>query len=183
MRFHHMARRIFLAPVFGLALAAAVTACSSASSSSTTPATTATSAATSPAASSPAANSPSASGSAATIATIKANWEAFFSASTPNAKRLQLLQNGQVFSAEIKSMSGGGLASQASAQVTSVALTSPTQATVKYNILLSGSPVLKNQTGTAVYEGGIWKVGDASFCGLLTLENNGKAPSVCSSAG
>jgi hypothetical protein len=80
-------------------------------------------------------------------------------------------------------MSGGGLASQASAQVTSLTLTSPTQAAVKYNILLSGSPVLKNQTGTAVYEGGIWKVGDASFCGLLTLENNGKAPSVCSSAG
>jgi hypothetical protein len=187
MRFHHMARRIFLAPALGLALAAAVTACSSSSSSSTTPAATASSstpAASSPAATSPAAGGTSASGgSAATIATIKANWEAFFSASTPTAKRIQFLQNGQVFSAEIKSMSGGGLASQASAQVTSVTLTSPTQATVKYNILLSGSPVLKNQTGTAVYENGIWKVGDASFCGLLTLQNNGKAPSVCSSAG
>jgi len=34
-----------------------------------------------------------------------------------------------------------------------------------------------------VYQNGTWKVGDASFCGLLTLENGGKAPSVCSSAG
>ena len=38
---------------------------------------------------------------------------------------------------------------------------------------------LANQTGTAVYEGGIWKVGDVSFCQLLKLENNGTAPSAC----
>ena len=38
---------------------------------------------------------------------------------------------------------------------------------------------LANQTGTAVYENGIWKVGDISFCQLLKLENNGTAPSVC----
>jgi hypothetical protein len=45
---------------------------------------------------------------------------------------------------------------------------------------------LPNQTGTAVNQGGTWKVGVASFCGLLTLENNGntaKLPAACKSAG
>jgi hypothetical protein len=38
----------------------------------------------------------------------------------------------------------------------------------------------------AVLQGGTWKVGLASFCGLLTLENNGKTsglPSLCKTAG
>ncbi len=45
---------------------------------------------------------------------------------------------------------------------------------MKYDILVGGTPALKNQTGTAVYQNGTWKVGVASFCGLLTLENAGK---------
>jgi hypothetical protein len=49
--------------------------------------------------------------------------------------------------------------------------------------LLAGAPVLKNQHGVAVNEGGTWKVGVTSFCGLLTVENNGKTPSVCKAAG
>jgi hypothetical protein len=67
--------------------------------------------------------------------------------------------------------------------VTSVTITSATQAKVIYNILLGGQTALSKQTGVAVYENGTWKVGDASFCGLLALENGGKAPSVCSAAG
>ena len=58
-------------------------------------------------------------------------------------------------------------------------------ATVTYDILVSGTPELKNQTGTAVLQGGTWKVGVTSFCGLLTLENAGKTsglPAACKSA-
>ncbi len=62
-------------------------------------------------------------------------------------------------------------------------ITSPTQAKVTYNVLLGTTPALTNQSGVAVYQDGTWKVGDASFCGLLALENGGKAPSVCGSAG
>jgi hypothetical protein len=179
MRFHDTARRVFLAPALGLALAVAITACSSGNgtTTSTPPATTpATSAAPGGPASTPANN-------AATTATIKANWEAFFSASTPTSKRISLLQNGQKFASEIQALSGG-IASAASAKVTSVTLTSPTQATVKYQILLGGVPApIPTQTGVAVYNNGTWQVGDASFCALLVLANNGKAPSVCSSAG
>ena len=176
MRFQHTARRIFLAPALGLALAAAVAACSS-SSSSSTPAASASSAA--PAASSPAAGS---GGSAATIAAIKANWEAFFSSSTPADKRVQLLQNGETFSAAIKALASSPLASAASAKVVSVTVNSDTKATVKYNIVAGGQPVLSGVTGVAVYEDGMWKVGDASLCGLLKLQG-GQLPSACNSAG
>jgi hypothetical protein len=64
-------------------------------------------------------------------------------------------------------------------------MTSPTQATVVYDIVVSGSPVLSGQKGTAVLEGSTWKVGVSSFCGLVTLEQGGKTaglPSVCQPA-
>lgn len=190
LRFHPAARRIFIAPVAGLALAAAITACSSStsSSSSTTPTAAATSAASSPAASSPAAtgtpagNSSPGTGSAATAATIKKNWETFFNGKTPAATKISLVQDGQKFASVINSMAGSSLAQTASASVKSVTVTSPTQATVKYSILVSGTPVLQGQTGTAVNENGTWKVGIGSFCALLTLQNGGKAPAGCSSA-
>jgi hypothetical protein len=55
---------------------------------------------------------------------------------------------------------------------------------VKYKILVGGTPQL-SQTGTAVLENGTWKVGLASFCGLLIIENSGKTsglPAACKSA-
>ena len=119
-------------------------------------------------------------------ATIKANWEAFFSPKTPVAKRVSLLQDGQTFASVIRSQAGSGLAASASAKVTKVTLVSPTQAKVTYSILLGGQPALSNQAGVAVKQGGTWKVGVASFCGLLAVENGGKTtglPAACKSAG
>lgn len=119
-------------------------------------------------------------------ATIKANWEAFFNPKTPVAKRVSLLQDGQMFASVIKSQAGSGLASSASAKVTKVTLVSPTQAKVTYSILVGGQPALSNQTGVAIKQGSTWKVGVASFCGLLAVENGGKTtglPAACKSAG
>jgi hypothetical protein len=116
------------------------------------------------------------------VSQITTNWEAFFSAKTPVSQRVALLQDGSQFQSVISAQAGGGLASQASAKVTKVTVTSPTQATVKYDILLNGTPALTNQTGTAVLDNGTWKVGVTSFCGLLTLENSGKTtglPAAC----
>lgn len=124
--------------------------------------------------------------SSGATATIAKNWEAFFNAKTPMAKRLSVLQDGQTFASVIKAQSGSGLASEASAKVTKVALVSSTQAKVTYTILIGGSPALSNQTGVAVYQDGTWKVGIASFCSLLTVENSGKTsglPAACKSAG
>jgi hypothetical protein len=116
------------------------------------------------------------------VAEITTNWTTFFSGKTPFSKRITVLQNGSTFASEIKSSSSYPGASSSAAKVTNVTVISPTQANVTYDILLSGTPVLSNQKGVAVLQGGTWKVGDASFCSLLTLENAGKTPAVCKSA-
>ena len=184
MRFQLLAHRIAV-PLLGLALTATAAACSSSSTSAGAPSASASapapasSASPSAPASSPAPSSsaPAAAGGNAK-AQITANWEAFFNGSTGAAKKISLLQNGDKFAAIIKAQAGSGLASTAGAKVTAVVLNSATSATVSYDITLSGATALANQTGTAIYEDGIWKVGDVSFCQLLKLENNGTAPSV-----
>ena len=173
MRSHPLARRMILAPALALVLAAAIAACGNSSSSSASHAA------------SGAAPSASASAVAAGSATaqIKVNWEAFFSGTTRAAQKISLPQNRQEFASIINAQAESALARLASAMVTAVKVTSPTQATVTFDILIGGKPALSNQTGTAVYQDGTWKVGDGSFCQLLALENGGKAPPVCSSAG
>ena len=165
MRLRLQPTRVFL--IFALGAVMAVTACSSSSSSGAKPSASA---------------STTAASTSAAVAQIKANWEAFFNPKTPVAKRVSLLQNGQVFESIIKAQAGSPLASSATSSVSSVTVESPAQAKVVYSILVGGSPALKNQPGVAVYQSGIWKVGDQSFCALLTLENSGKAPAACPSA-
>jgi hypothetical protein len=97
-------------------------------------------------------------------------------------KRISLLQNGQTFASIIRGQASSALASSATSSVTAVTVESPSQAKVTYSILVGGTPELKHQPGVAVKQGGVWKVGDQSFCALLTLENSGKAPSACASA-
>jgi hypothetical protein len=153
---------------------------SSASASASAPA--ATSAAPAPAASASASGGAGGSGSAATTAQIKSDWEAFFNPKTPVARRVSLLQNGSAFASIIKAQASSSLASSATSSVSAVTVESPSQAKVTYSILVGGTPALKNQPGVSVYQDGVWKVGDQSFCALLTLENSGKAPSACASA-
>ena len=173
------------------ALAALTVALGACGSSSPTSANTSAPAGTSSAATSPAASATTSSAStntsapAGSVAAITTNWEAFFNAKTPNSKRVKLLEDGSQFASVIKSQSGGSLASLATAKVLNVTVNSATQATVKYNILVGGTPELKNETGTAVLQNGTWKVGVASFCGLLIIENAGKTkglPAACKSA-
>ena len=177
MRFH---------PAKGLATAGAIvailaaTACSSGSSTSTPPAATSPATATTPAtgstgsagAASASAGSTGSSGGTGTSsgaeAQIKANWEKFFASSTPTSERVALLQNGATFSSAITSLASSPLAAGLSATVTSVTLTSATQATVKYNLSALGTTVANGATGTSVLQDGTWKVGDGVFCGLLT---------------
>ena len=174
MKAHRTLQLLVLVGVLGVGIAACGSSNNSGASSS-------------PSASAPATSAPATSASAAAsgsaAATITANWEKFFNAKTPVAQRVALLQNGSVFASVIRAQAGSGLAATASAKVSKVIVTSSKQATVKYSILIGGSPALANQSGVAVYQGGTWKVGLASFCGLLTLENSGKTPSVCKSAG
>jgi hypothetical protein len=164
MRFQLVARRIILASALGLALAATVAACSSSGSSS----------------SSAAASAPAASASGGTTAAqISANWEKFFD-STSTSERVALLQNGSSFAGAIGSLSH--LASGIGATVNGVTVLDNT-AIVNYNITSGGKSLLPGQVGTAVYENGVWKVGDTSLCGLFKLVPGGTVPAACSSSG
>ena len=178
MGFTALARRAILAPALALALAAAVAACSSSSSSSSSSSAPASSA---PAATSAAASTPAAANTSGAVAQITANWEKFFASSTPVSEKVTLLQNGSVFSGAISGLTS--LVSGLGAKVTGVTVNSPTSATVTYNLTAGGSSLLSGQTGTSVYENGVWKVGDASLCGLLGLVPGGSKPAACSSAG
>jgi hypothetical protein len=179
MGFTALARRAILAPALALALAAAVAACSSSSSSSSS---SSAPAASTPATSAAASTSaPAAANTSGAVAQITANWEKFFASSTPVSEKVTLLQNGSVFSGAISGLTS--LVSGLGAKVTGVTLNSATSATVTYNLTAAGSSLLSGQTGTAVYENGVWKVGDASLCGLLQLVPGGSKPAACSSVG
>jgi len=177
MRFPLVARRIILAPALGLALALAVAACSSSSSSSSSSAPSSSA----PASSAPASSAaPASSSGTSAAAEITANWEKFFNASTPLSQRVALLQNGSTFAVAIAGLSH--LVTGLGAKVTAVTVNSATTATVTYNLTAGGSSLLSGQTGKAVYENGVWKVGDASLCGLIKLVPGGSVPTACNSA-
>jgi hypothetical protein len=109
---------------------------------------------------------------AAAVAAITANWKTVFNGKAPIPRRLALVQNGSQLTAFIEATaktSFGQAAAGSTATVSSVIISSA-QATVHWNLLLLGTPLLKNQVGNAVYLDGVWKVSIASFCGLAYLE-------------
>jgi hypothetical protein len=116
---------------------------------------------------------------AAQKAEIRRVWERFFAGTTSASDKEKLLENGSEFSDALEAAAKSPFAKQSGARVSRVTLLGPAKAKVVYAILLSGKPVLSNRRGTAVKEGGEWKVGTASFCQLLTLQ--GAAPDRCSS--
>jgi hypothetical protein len=123
----------------------------------------------------------------AAVAAITANWETVFNGKEPIPDRLALVQDGSQVAAFVEAQAKtpfGAAAAGSTATVFSVTITSPSQATVHYEVLLLGTPLLKNQVGISVYENGIWKVAIASFCGLTYLEypkTSPELPAVCRS--
>jgi len=123
----------------------------------------------------------------AAVAAIKANWKTVFNGKVSIPSRLALVQDGSQVAtfveAEAKT-SFGSAAQGSTATVSSVTITSPSQATVDYEVLLLGTPLLKKQVGTAVYLDGVWKVRILSFCGLAKLavtKTGPQLPAVCGS--
>jgi hypothetical protein len=127
-----------------------------------------------------------ASGPAA-VAAIRANWETVFNGKASIPSRLALVQDGPQVAAFVEAQaktSFGAAAAGSTATISSVTITAPSQATVHYEVLLLGTPLLKKQVGTAVYVNGTWKVAIASFCGLTYLEypkGSPKLPAICRS--
>ena len=121
------------------------------------------------------------------VAAITANWKTVFDGKASIPRRLALVQDGTQVAAFVEAQartSFGAAAAGSTATVTSVTMVSPSQATVDYEVLLLGTPLLKKQVGVAVYSGGVWKVSIASFCGLAYLEfprTSPKLPAACRS--
>ncbi len=114
------------------------------------------------------------------LASVRANWTAFFDPTTPVARRISLLQDGAKFRHYLEVQAQPGVAHLTTEHVTAVALTG-TEATVTYNILINGisGSALSNQIGEATLSRGTWQVSDTDFCNLLTLENKGKTLPGC----
>ena len=122
------------------------------------------------------------------VAAITANWKTVFNGKAPIPQRLALVQDGSQVAAFVQAQaktSFGQAAVGSTATVSSVIITSPSQATVHWDLLLLGTPLLKDQVGNAVYLNGVWKVSIASFCaagfcimawGLFRISRNGKVP-------
>jgi hypothetical protein len=153
--------RIVLAACL-VALPVVLAACGSKSSAATTP-------------------SPSVCASMSSAAAAVTNsWVKFFNGTTPAAAKIPLLQNGQQFATVITAQASSPLAKSTQAKVSSVTITSPTTATVKYSIVEGGQVALPDQTGQAVLQGGLWKVSAPSFQALLKLEQGQATPSASS---
>lgn len=101
---------------------------------------------------------------------IRKNWVDFFSGKTSVNRRIALLQNGERFAQVMRAQSKQPFAKSAGAKVTKVKLLNANRATVTYTITVGGQPALSHQTGQAVRQNNVWKVGDSSFCALLSLE-------------
>jgi hypothetical protein len=121
----------------------------------------------------------------AAVTAITANWKTVFDGKVSIPTRLALVQDGPQITAFVEALAKttfGKAAVGSTATVSSVTLGSSTQATVHWELLLLGTPLLKKQVGTAVYSSGVWKVGISSFCGLAYLEypkTSPKLPAVC----
>ncbi|MBB5915516.1 hypothetical protein BJY24_004428 [Nocardia transvalensis] len=150
----------------GAALVAAValTGCGSDDDSST--AATTSAAATSAAA---------AQADPATTKAVTDVYTAFFSGSTPAQQKAAIVQKGDVFLPILEAQAANPQAQGTSSTVAGVKLTDPDHADVTYSILIGGNPMLPDQTGQAVKEGGQWKVATPTFCALLAIQG-GNSP-------
>lgn len=126
--------------------------------------------------SSPSSSASSSFDRAAAEAEIKKNWETFFSKDTPVAKKIDYIEHGDELKAAVQQFGTDPRTKQASAKVTDVFASSPTSASVKYQVLLNGKVALPSATGTAVFEDGTWKVSISTLCGLLGLLGGSTIP-------
>jgi hypothetical protein len=122
-----------------------------------------------------------AAGKAAATVEIKKNWATFFNSSTPQPQAIALLQNGgslgKALAIATKAAKKEKLAE--SAVVKTIKFTSSTQAAITYDLDGGGKPLLSGSNGTAILDGGQWKVSSQTFCTLVALAAPGKTIPGC----
>ena len=110
---------------------------------------------------------------------ITQSWTAFFNGQSTIDERIQYLEDGEELRGFVEQQAQilGAQATQSSAQVDDVTFNDDGTATVSFQILLNGAPVLPT-TGTAVQVDGKWLVAKVTICDLLALA--GTTPPECS---
>lgn len=173
----------------GATLAVAAFLAAGCSSSKSTPAATPPASTPSTAASTPSdsASTPTSSGSSGdstATAAITDLYNKFFDNTVDASSKVDLVQNGAKMNGLITALGKGAQSAKSSVKVESVSLTSPTHATVPFDILLNGAVALPNVQGQALLDAasGKWQVADVTLCSLAKL-TPGVTPDVISGAG
>jgi hypothetical protein len=169
----------------GLSVVFALAGCSSSSSGAGGPASAP---ATTPPTSAAPVGAVGAAGIAAATKEIKKNWSIFFSSATPHSTSVSLLQNGANLGPAVKFAAKLAKAEKVkeSAVVKTIKFPTPTTATLTYKLYgnktgkPTGHALLPNANGTAVFDSGVWKVSEVTFCGLVSLGSGGKKVPGCS---
>jgi hypothetical protein len=172
-------RKALVALVLLAIVALAGCSSSSSSSGSGTPGTQSSSPSTS---SAPGPVATGSAGIAAATAQIKKNWATFFKSSTAHATSVSLLQDGASLGAAVRF--AAKIARQEkvseSAVVHKVTFTPDgMSAAIVYTLYGGKAKLLPKADGTAVLDGGVWKVSKVTFCQLVTLGAGGKAVPGC----
>jgi hypothetical protein len=118
--------------------------------------------------------------SADPVHAIRADWTRFFDGRTPVGTRTTLVQKGCALRPVLRRLSAVPVSRSVSASVSKVRVVSPSTATVRYDVFVSGVVQLAGQEGTAVKQDGVWKVGLGTVCRLLAIER--ASPPICEQA-
>lgn len=146
-------------------------------STSPTTSTTPTSAAPGPVAT-------GAAGIAAATTELKKNWATFFKSSTPHATSVSLLQDGASLGPAVSFAAKIAKKEKVSesAIVRKITFSSDgMSAAVVYTLFGGKTKLLPKADGTAVLDGGVWKVSKVTFCQLVVLGAGGKPVPGCPS--
>lgn len=157
------------------------------SPSASAPATTAPATSAAPTSAAPTSSAPaSAPAAAANPATFSADqkgaadaYTKLFDPATPVDQRKALIQDADKLTTLIDTLLASPMASQVKFQVKDVKVEGD-KATVTYDVLLGANPVVQNQPGPAVKQGGAWKVGAKTVCGMASYVG-ATAPAECAS--
>nr|WP_229898157.1 hypothetical protein [Streptomyces finlayi] len=179
MRIRGKSRTVAWAAAAVLALTVSATACGDGGDPAKPPPSEAPTAPAAPGVDPQPSDSASASGPADTTSAkrqVEANWKAFFDPTVPTAEKTRYLENGETLKPLLLAFTGDKRGGQTSTKVTDVRFNSAAKATVTYDLLLNGAPVLPGSKGTSVLQDGTWKVSVKSLCALVKLSGNAAAP-------
>src|SRR5215475_1499775 len=98
---------------------------------------------------------------------ITSLYQRFFDGTAPVQTKVDLLERGPEFVPMLRQQAAGPLAKSSGVKVTKVVRSTDNSAAVTFTVLLDGKPVLADQHGGAVLDGGVWKISASTYCALL----------------